>query len=89
MNNRGIAIPRLVMGVAGVFILIVIFTYFDPVISDKLYDQGQDMVEDGGKAENVLGKYLFSWHTWVPMFLLALFILILSAGAEPEQRYTR
>jgi len=89
VKNKGLAIPRLMMGVTAVFILIIIFTYFDPVIEDKLYQQGVDMTDDGSQARNVLDKYLMSWHYWVPMFLVAFFILIVSSGAEPDRRYTQ
>lgn len=89
MRSKGLAVPRLLMGVTAVFVLVIIFTYFDPVIEDKLYQQGQDMVDDGGKAENVLNHYLISWHYWVPMFLIAFFILIVSSGAEPDRGQIR
>ena len=81
LGNRGLAVGRLTGALVAVFVLTIIFTYFDPVIEDDLHAQGISMVTNP-TATNILNKFLNQWHWWVPMFLLAIFIYAVSSGGE-------
>ena len=85
MNNRGMSGARIMTALVSLYILTMIFIYFDPLVEDKIYGFADEKITDA-KPQNIIDKYLGAWQFWVPAFLLAIFIFIISAGAEPNQR---
>ena len=74
---------RLITALTALFMLTVIFTYFDPVVEDDIYGFADERLS--GTPQQVIDKYLGAWHFWVPAFLLAIFIYVVSAGAERSE----
>jgi len=72
---------RLMSGLVALFVLTIIFTYFDPVVEDTIYGFGSSQITEDA-PQQVIDKYLGGWQFWIPAFLLAIFVLVVSAGAE-------
>jgi len=82
-NNRGIAGVRLFAGMIALFALTVIFIFFDPVIT-TIQEKMVDILGTTGTPLDLTTKYLNGWHIWVPLFIIAIFIYMVSAGFEPK-----
>jgi hypothetical protein len=82
MNNKGFGIAKVAFAFFAFFILTIVYTTFDPVIEDNLYGNMVERVDAGSEPEQLLGKYLKSWQSWVIPFIIAIFIYILTAGHE-------
>lgn len=79
MKSKGLISVRLVVGLIALFSLTIIYTYFDTVVEDKFYtDLGKNHVTDP-RADSLLDSYLNGWQSWVPLFLIAIFIYTLAA----------
>ena len=68
----------------ALFVLTIIFVYMDPVVEDNIHAEMKERVT-GEAASNLLDTYLNSWHMWVPLFLAAIFLYVVSAGGGDGQ----
>lgn len=88
MNNKGLAADRLFLALMGLFVLTIIYVFFDPLIEDKLYTgYGVEQTDAGSTPRNILDKYMAGWHWWLPMFLLAILIYAATAGRSRRTPY--
>jgi hypothetical protein len=81
--SKGMSAMRLMTALTSFFVLTIIFTYFDPVVEDDIYGFADERLT--GTPQAVIDKYLGAWHFWVPAFLLAIFIYVVSAGMERQE----
>lgn len=72
---------RPLLALAAFFTLIIIFVYFDPVVSGAIYDFGKDQTQSTA-GDAIIDQYLNQWHYWVPMFIIAIFLFVITAGGD-------
>lgn len=77
LDNRGVAAAKIIVALTSFFVLTIIFITMDPVISGDLYDSMSAMAPD--RTAN-LDRYVLGWHMWVPLFMAAIFLYIITAA---------